>query len=485
MIINHIIIYFFMRLLPAVASLLSIVIFTRLLSPAEYGVYSLTMVFSTTLATVFTSWIVISTGRFLPACTNEIEEQDLLSSIRFIFIVVAVFVLLLFCFLYLNKAVIGFSVIYSLAAVLCVFSAWNNLNLTIINAKLSPSRYGIALCIKNITLILFGMVAVVFGFGANGVLVSAIIAAFLSSLIAKKYWKGSNKKYSLDSAMIKKLFSYGAPLTFLYLFAMLISFSDRFFIDHMINSKAAGLYSVGYDLTEYSLGVIGSVIHLSIFPIIVKTYEREGEDAARKEIAKTLKLLIFLMTPATLGFIAISNDIAHLFLGDAFVNDARKVLPWIAIATFFSSMKSYYFDYAFQLKKTTWLQAIPVIIAGVVNLILNYVFLKKFGMIGAAYSTCIAYLVYMLASAILGRNVFNLPRFPYSFSLKTLISACMMFYFLSIIPESTTAIFFVFKVFLGVSVFTLCSAVLNLSHSLSYFLLFHGKLNELMSKRNG
>lgn len=474
-----------MRLVPAISSLLAIVIFTRLLSPSEYGAYSLTIVFSTTLATVFTSWIVISTGRFLPACVDETEEQNLLSSVKFIFIVITVFILLLFYILYLNKAMIGFSVIYSLAAVLCVFSAWSNLNLTIINSKVSPSRYGVALCIKSLTLIIFGMAAAVIGFGAKGILISAIMAAFLSSLMAKKYWKGSDSKILIDAAMIKRLFSYGAPLTFLYLFAMLISFSDRFFIDHMINSRAAGLYSVGYDLTEYSLGVIGSVIHLSVFPIIVKTYEREGEDAARREIAKTLKILIFLITPATLGFIAISNDIANLFLGDAFVNDARKVLPWIAISTFFSSMKSYHFDYAFQLKKSTWLQAIPVLIAGVVNVIFNYVLLKEFGMIGAAYSTCIAYLIYMSLSAILGQNIFRLPSFPYLFFFKTLISACVMFYFLSLFSENTTAIFFAFKILLGGLVFVFCFALLNLNNSLSYFFLFRSKLNKLMSKGNG
>ena len=190
MIIKNAVSYLLVKLFPAAASLFSIVAFTRLLAPHEYGMYSLTIIFSTTLSTILLSWIEISTGRHLPACTNIHNENALLSTARSLLVTISIPIFLLILLLRFVNDELGFSVIYFAAAILFLLSAWDNLNLRIMNAKLVPARYGVALFVKSIILITIGTLAAYLGFGAPGILTSVALGLFLSSLTARRYWIG-------------------------------------------------------------------------------------------------------------------------------------------------------------------------------------------------------------------------------------------------------------------------------------------------------
>ncbi|MFB2351021.1 oligosaccharide flippase family protein, partial [Priestia megaterium] len=105
------------------------------------------------------------------------------------------------------------------------------------------------------------------------------------NLWSKTRWK----KFDLN--MLKKLWSYGAPLTLLYLFVMVIGFSDRIFIDVMLEASDVGIYSAAYDLTQYTIAVFGSIVHLASFPVIIRAYESSGERMARLQLAVTIRIL--------------------------------------------------------------------------------------------------------------------------------------------------------------------------------------------------
>ena len=86
------IIYFAGRVGAALIVLLSISIYTRLLSPAEYGVYAL-IVSGVTMAYAATmQWLTFSLGRFLPAYPER--EEIVLSHVAASYLVVALIVVL-------------------------------------------------------------------------------------------------------------------------------------------------------------------------------------------------------------------------------------------------------------------------------------------------------------------------------------------------------------------------------------------------------
>jgi len=85
------------------------------------------------------------------------------------------------------------------------------------------------------------------------------------------------------------------------------------------------------------------------------------------------------------------------------------IVPWVALAALLAGLKSYYFDMAFQLGQNTIGQLKILAVAALVNLVLNFILIPDYSVMGAIYATVIAYAVGLILSAIKGRKNFLLP----------------------------------------------------------------------------
>ncbi|ART81784.1 hypothetical protein CBP31_03405 [Oceanisphaera profunda] len=460
MILRHTLVYTGVKFLPALASLAALMIFTRLMSPKQFGEYSLTVNVSATLVAILANFIVIGLGRFEPTVKSELEKSVLHSTITSTAVVLSCAVTLFMMLLALLDILPSLSINFFFLIVLFQVTLLLMLSQKLINANLQPKRYGLSLALKNILLLVLGGGSLLLGLGTQAVLASLAAATLIASLPALSLWGKISFKL-FDLGILRQLWAYGAPLTLLYLFVMIISFSDRIFIDIMLGSSEVGIYSAGYDLTQYTIGFVASIIHLAAFPIILKVYEKEGEKKTKILLTTTLKILLLLIIPVTLGFIATQSEIAELILGDAFSSTATTLMPILALSILLSTIKSYYFDYTFQLTKQTWLQAIPPLIAAIFNCILNYILILKFGLVGAAYATLASFSIYLMVTVFLSGKVFNLPAFPWFFTLKVVVSGLIMAFSVSMLPVTLPVIpLLIFKVLSGCIVFSICLLIL-------------------------
>lgn len=456
MIVRHTLIYAGVKFFPALASVIALMVFTRLMSPGQFGEYSLTVNIASTAVAVLANFLIIGLGRFEPAVKTSEERVNLHSTIIITAFIVNLFLILLVAILSLTSFLPNLSVDYFFVVVIFFLTTYLTLSQTLMNANLKPMKYGASLALKNILLLLLGSIGLLLGYGVTAVLASLAFASLIAAIPAVSLWeKITLKRY--DFNILKQIWSYGAPLTLLYVFVMIISFSDRIFIDIMLGDSDVGLYSASYDLTQYTLGVIATIIHLAAFPIILKTYEREGDKKARMLLSTTIRMLLFLMIPITIGFISIKEEFAAIFLGEAFFSSSIVLVPILAFSILFLSIKSYYFDYTFQLTKTTWLQTIPPLIAAIINCILNYIFILQLGIVGAAYATLISYIAYLAFTVYLSGKVFKLPPFPWALTVKLILSAMLMWYIISFLKFNfNTPILLIIKVLVGIGVFGGC-----------------------------
>lgn len=450
--------YFLAKLFPAIISLLVIMTYTRILSPSDYGVYSLTLILGITIFSVMGNWVVISLGRYLPSSSKE-EEVKLLSTSLTILSLISILVVVVFYILGHYKEKIGISVVYPFVGLIFFGAAIKELGLKTSNSKGFHKKYATILLSSNLILLGVGFSLWKIGLGVNGLLIGAILGMCITVFYVKNFFNEVTWK-SWDSVSVRKMVKYGLPLSFLYLFGVIISFSDRFFIDFLKSGEEAGIYSAAYDLTQYFLGIIGAIVHLAVFPTLVKVFEEKGSKQAKVELEKSFKLLIFFIFPAIVGFTCLSSELSQFFLGRAF-SGAEILFPWLALGVGIASLKSYYFDYAFQLAQATWLQVVPVLIAGVINLILNYFMIPSFGSLGAAYATLIAYTIYTILSSYIGRRVFEMPSLPYSFILKVAVSSIGMGLLVKEVNFNNLYFAISIKLVVGLFSYALFSSLLN------------------------
>ncbi len=165
-------------------------------------------------------------------------------------------------------------------------------------------------------------------------------------------WKNIYYK-QVDRGLLYELVQYGLPLGATFVLSFVISTSDRYLIAWLIDEKAVGLYSAGYDLAQFSLGMLMMIVNLAAYPIIVLALEHEGIEAASNQLKRQGLLLLAVAAPATAGFVVLAENISAVLLGTEFRVSAANILPWIACAALVGGIKAYYFDLAFQLGKYT------------------------------------------------------------------------------------------------------------------------------------
>jgi len=481
LIIRHALSYTAVKFFPAMASMAALMIFTRLMSPSQYGEYSLTVTVTATAVAILGNFLVIGLGRFEPATHTGGEKSRLHSTVIATAFLLAMAVTVLTAILGMFDLLPNLSVNYYFFTALFLLSLLLMLSQKLINANLKPKVYGLSLALKNILLLVAGAACLIAGYGVHGVLASLAVASLLASLPALGLWARTSWK-SFNPGVLKQLWSYGAPLTLLYLFVMIISFSDRIFIDVMLGAEEVGLYSAGYDLTQYTIAVVASIVHLAAFPIILKAYENEGEEKTKRLLSISIRLLLLVMVPVTLGFIAVKEEISGIFLGNAFSSTSMMLIPLLSFSVLLSTIKSYYFDYAFQITKTTWLQTLPPMLAAVCNCVLNYLMIRGMGLIGAAYATLISYAIYLTLTVVLSKKVFNLPEFPWTYAVKVgMTSLIMMVAVFLVQTEFTLILSLLIKITIGVGAFCVC-AFLFMKKDL--FALLSGA-NEMKDQKNG
>src|SRR5262249_27244001 len=147
------------------------------------------------------------------------------------------------------------------------------------------------------------------------------------------------------------------------------------------------------DLSFQSITALLMIVNLAAFPITVRAVDARGHQGAAMEIRTHGNLLLLLALPATVGLAVLAPNVATVLVGEQFRAASMRILPVVAVAALLSGLKAYYFDLSYQLGGRTSVQVWTSGAAALTNVLLNVLLIPRYGSIGAAWSTLIAYLV--------------------------------------------------------------------------------------------
>lgn len=409
MLLKHGFQYLVARGLPGIVNFLAIAIYTRLVNPEQYGAYTLTLATVSATDALLLHWLRLALLRFLPK--SESEAPTALSTIFRLYFLISLGIsalalaigLLVFEDRFVRQLVI-------LGTSLFVAQGWFELTAERERSELSPRRYGLYAGMKSVIGLTVGAGLAAAGLGAIGLLigmVASLIVPLLTLGGARHWLDAARGRY--NPALALRVTTYGLPLAATSILAFLVSGSDRFMLAAYIDTATAGQYAVGYDLAQFTLGLLLSIVNLAAYPLIVSAFERQGEEEAKRMLRWTLKLMLLVGLPATVGFAALSANIAGVLVGAEFEEAAALIIPWIAVASLLVGFKAFYFDLSFQLTGDTIVQVWVLFATAVLNIGLNLLLIPLIGIQGAVYSTVAAYAVAIGLSWWLGRNRFMVP----------------------------------------------------------------------------
>ncbi|MEZ0483483.1 lipopolysaccharide biosynthesis protein [Fibrella aquatica] len=191
---------------------------------------------------------------------------------------------------------------------------------------------------------------------------------------------------------------YALPIMGLACSSWLLNYADRFLLDYYMTTTDVGLYSAGYNL--------GARISLLCSPFMIilssEVYRAKAANTP-EQIAPALQrtLLLFWLTggAAWLVYTLFYVPISTLLL-DKQYKAGFAVGPWVALGYMFLCSLWLVDIRRYAYGNTTFIALHNMVGAGV-NILLNILFIPRFGLMGAAYAACLGYVAQALAVYVL------------------------------------------------------------------------------------
>ena len=380
-------------------SFLTTPIFTRLLDTAEYGRFS-----------VFNSWLSIATilvslnlsaGVYAQGLIKFDTERNVFSSSLqgLNFSLTALWSAIYLLFRNFWNAAFSLTTVQMLAMLVmiwtsAVFGFWateqrvkfSYVKLVIITLLISLAKpvVGIVFVLHaedKVTARILGL-ALVELIGYSGLFISQMARG-------KKFFSARCWKYALV---------FNIPLIPHYLSQIVLSSSDRIMIERIVGESAAGIYSLAYSVAMI-MTLFCSAFGQTISPWI---YQKIRDNKIR-DISSVAYTSIIIIAGVNILLILLAPEIVRVFAPSEYY-DAIWVIPPVAMSVLFMYIYDLFAKFAFYYEKTEYIMLASVVGAAL-NILLNWIFISKYGYYAAGYTTLFCYAVYAVAHYVLMRVV--------------------------------------------------------------------------------
>lgn len=376
-------------------TLLSAPVLTRLLGPAPYGTMALVGTAITFASTLSLLGMDMSYARYYFSKEKETGQSVEQFCWRYtIFSSIGVGILAALFWWFMFEKSINNSLIALMVGFASILFVVNTMSQTWARLRERYNRIGLAIIISGlVTTVSSIILAVVWrkdewplliGF-AVGILINIIVIGIpRSNLLLKASGLALREKWP-----IIKLGLPGVITASMY---WVMSCSDRWFLKYFIGKEIVGIYSFAY-----SVAIIGQIVNTAIIltwiPESIRTYEgnTEGVTSILGEVwgglALSLSLVWLFVTSA-------GGDIIR-FMAHSRFHPGAAYVPWIAGGVYFYGM-SILATSGLLIAKNMKPAAGFWFMGGVVNILLNYFVIRKWGAYGAAVVNCLSFgLVYL------------------------------------------------------------------------------------------
>lgn len=420
--------FVFCSILQRGISFVTVPIFTRVMTKEQYGYYS-TYVSWYTILLVFTS-MSLYYGVFNNAMIRfKTDKKRYISSMQGLVCVITsvAFVIYLVIRPYANKFLgMPTPLVLMLFAELLVTPAlqfWSASN----RFEYKYRNIVSVTLIKSIANPVLGLILVLLSEDkATARIASAVIIEVIvcGSIAVIQFYKG---KAFFVKEYWKYAFFFNLPLIPHYLSGQILNQSDRIMISHMVGNSAVAMYSVAYSI-GLLMNIFTQAINGSYTPWFYQSVEKESYDG----IAEITGLLSTLMAGLVILLMLFAPEAMAVMGGRAY-REAVYVIPPVAASAFFIFTYNIFANVEFFFEKNKYVMY-GSLVAATANLVLNYIFIKRFGYLAAAYTTLVCYIVYSLMHCRFARRVCKQKNVPSGiFNIKWIFGMGIFIIFISIV----------------------------------------------------
>lgn len=398
-------------------------VYTRYLSPNDYGTIELLDLTSYIVSMFVGLGLGAAVLRFYYDYQAQRDRNEVISTALWFVLPANVVALLLLRFLSapISRLVFGregFNHYLDLVFISLALTLVNGVMFSYIRAKQQATLYtalyalqlGLGLSL-NLYLIVWRRMEVL-GVLYSGVFTQAVMALILFSMTL------SQVRFRFSLHKLKAMLWFGGPLIPAGIGMFVLNFADRFFLRKYTTLSVVGTYALGY-----KLAMVAHTILLVPFNLYwsAHMYEVAKESRARELFAHVLNYLLLGLLFAALGLSLLGQDAVRVLAPPSYWA-AAQIVPVIALSYVFSG-SYYFFQLGTALTKRTRYRAYAVGASAVFNIVLNFLLIPRYGAIGAAWATLLAFLVLSALSQYFSQKLYPIPYSSGKFAAIILLAA--------------------------------------------------------------
>lgn len=367
-------------------------IFTRYFTPEEYGYLGLITITFSYFSVFLYSWLAGCLWRYYNTYKNKNDLKNLYSNIFFVYLG-ASFILLFISgvwYVMADNPLVKHLILLSFIQ----FFIKEFIGLYLIVIRLEGKALTYNLIHSSRAVLSFGLLYIMtFGYQyrITSVLLSIIFIDILALIFILTFVR-NNLAFSIKSISRKTLIilykfgSIGLVVNFCFL---LISSSDRYIIALFGSMDDVGIYNQVYNISQLSVVALVIVFFNTVNPKLNKELEVNFENSNRLNSTYLYVFLLFGL-PVITYFCLFSEQMAFVLLGEEF-RSGYTIMPYVFISAFLYGLFLFIeikFKFAEKLKNI----AIGMILASIINIGLNFIFISLYGYKSAAITTFVSYL---------------------------------------------------------------------------------------------
>lgn len=395
--------------LAAGISLFTTPVITALIIPEDFGKAAMFTLIYSLLLQFFLLGIDQSYVRYFYTKTDKNYKSELLlNSVYATILATFIGILLILLFKrYISEQILGeyslkIIIILTVTLVVGVFERFTGLLLRMQQKASQYSLLKLVAAVVTFAVTYFYAVLVKADFYAlvYANIVSLLICAVIGWLMGYNYW---NKKIPVNRSMIKEITLYGLPFVPTFMASWLFEGVDKLMLRHFATYQEVGLFSASFKFVAM-LSILQLAFSAFWIPVSMELYEKNSSEAAQK----FSKALSFVSTFLFIGAVAVllCKDLIML-LFDKSYDEAVYIMPFLLFIPVMFTLSEITVGGINYSKKTYWHFVIAVATA-LLNVLLNYFLIPKFGARGAALSTGLSYILFFALRTIISNKYFQL-----------------------------------------------------------------------------
>ena len=399
---------------------------TKTLGEYEYGIWSQVTISISLLIGIVGLGLPFALSRLLAVKTNKYEIQEDFYSVL---IVVILFTLIIVMpLLLLAKPIAGAlfggaTQIVRITCVIIVVSALNHVGIGLFRAFRQMGRYSFFTLLDTLGGLLLIAILVLTGHDLLSAVLALLATKVIVFLVMFFHILRKINPRKPRFSRIREYLRFGLPTIPADFSVWLVASSDRYVIGYFLGVASVGTYSIGYSIgivPAIAAGIIGFVLPAAVS----KLYDEGKIDEVKVHLSFSLKYFLAVAIPFVFGAFMLSEPVIKMLSTQEAASQGNTVTTLVALSNLLWGVYAVVVNILIVAKKTKIL-AVVWIVAGLLNLLLNIMIVPSLGIIGAAVTTLIAYLLALAITIYYSLREFSF-RIDWLFIIKCLAASTVM-----------------------------------------------------------